>query len=144
MTTREMPARHVKAVTASWLGRSMVFRAEAEGKPPIVIDGETAEGPSPMDTLLMALAGCTGSDVVLVLRKKRVDLRELRIDIVGQRRHEDPRRYTAITLRYRVQAPGAKEAAVRQAIDLSLQKYCSVTHSLAPDIAIAYELELQA
>jgi putative redox protein len=108
------------------------------------MDGQTAEGPSPMDMLLIALAGCTGSDVVHVLRKKRLDLQALRIDAVGQRRPEDPRRYTAITLRYAVAAPGATEAAVRQAIDLSLEKYCSVTHSLAPDIVIGYELELQA
>jgi putative redox protein len=144
MTTREMPARHVKAITATWQARSMVFEAEAEGKPPVVMDGQTAEGPSPMDMLLIALAGCTGSDVVHVLQKKRLTLRALRIDVVGQRRPEDPRRYTAITLRYAVAAPGATEAAVRQAIDLSLEKYCSVTHSLAPDIAIGYELELQA
>jgi uncharacterized OsmC-like protein len=45
---------------------------------------------------------------------------------------------------YRVTAPGAAEAQVRQAIDLSLTKYCSVTHSLAPDITIRYELDLQA
>jgi len=144
MTTSEMATKHVKAVSASWLGRSMVFQVEADGKPPVIVDGETDEGPSPMDTLLVALAGCTGSDVVHILRKKRLTLRELRIDVVGQRRHEDPRRYTAITLRYSVSAPGASEAAVRQAIDLSLEKYCSVTHSLAPDIAIGYELELQA
>ncbi len=144
MTTSEMATKHVKAVTATWQGRSMVFQAEAEGKPPIIVDGETDEGPSPMDTLLIALAGCTGSDVVLILRKKRLDLRALRVDIVGQRRHEEPRRYTAITMRYRVHAPGAKEPAVRQAIDLSIEKYCSVVHSLAPDIVIGYELELQA
>ena len=144
MTTSEMATKNVKAITATWQGRAMVFQAEAEGKPPVVIDGETDEGPSPMDTLLIALAGCTGSDVVNVLRKKRLDLRGLRIDIVGQRRPTEPRRYTAITVRYTVTAPGATEAAVRQAIDLSLEKYCSVTHSLAPDIAIGYELALQA
>jgi putative redox protein len=144
MTTSEMATKHVKAITATWQGRSMVFAAEAEGKPPVVVDGETDEGPSPMDTLLIALAGCTGSDVVNILRKKRLDLQGLRIDVVGQRRREEPRRYTAITLRYAVTAPGATEAAVRQAIDLSLEKYCSVTHSLAPDIAIGYELALQA
>lgn len=144
MTTSEMATKNVKAITATWQGRSMVFRAEAEGKPAVMMDGETDEGPSPMDMLLIALAGCTGSDVVHVLRKKRLDLRALRLDVVGQRRPEAPRRYTAITLRYTVSAPGATEAAVRQAIDLSLEKYCSVTHSLAPDIAIGYELALQA
>ena len=122
----------------------MVFRGEKPDTPPVTIDGDTVEGPSPMDTLLIAMAGCTGSDVVLVLEKKRVDLRELRIDITGTRREEQPQRYLAVRLVYTVTAPGATEQAVRQAIDLSLEKYCSVTHSLNPDIPITYDLVLQA
>jgi putative redox protein len=133
-----------KRVTVSWRGRSMVFQGEAAGKAPVLIDGETGEGPSPMDALLMALAGCTGSDVVHVMHKKRLDLRALRVEAHGIRREEHPRRYVAINLAYHVTAPGATEAAVRQAIDLSLQKYCSVTHSLNPDIPVRYELHLQA
>lgn len=133
-----------KRVSLTWLGRGMVFRGDAAGKPPIALDGETTEGPAPMEALLQALGGCTGSDVVQILGKKRVDLRELRVEIHGVRREEYPRRYTAITLAYHVRAPGATEAAVRQAIDLSLAKYCSVTHSLNPDIALTYELHLQA
>jgi putative redox protein len=144
MATSEMAMKNVKAITATWLGRSMVFRGEAEGKAPIITDGETGEGPSPVDMLLIAMAGCTGSDVVAVLRKKRLDLRELVIEVTGHRREAHPRRYTAVELRYSVRAPGASEAAVRQAIDLSLAKYCSVTHSLAPDITVRYELALQA
>jgi len=133
-----------KAVTATWLARAMVFRGDVEGKAPITIDGESAEGPSPMDALLLALAGCTGSDVVDILRKKRLALRKLRIEVKGARRDENPRRYTAIDLVYHVSAAGATDQHVRQAIDLSLAKYCSVTHSLNPDIPIRYELVLQA
>ncbi len=134
----------VKQISATWEGRSMVFRGEAPGKPPIIIDGETGEGPSPMDALLIAMAGCTGSDVVSVLQKKRITLTALRLDVRGERREEFPRRYMKIDLVYHVTAPGASEQAVRQAIDLSLGKYCSVTHSLAPDIPVRYELRLQA
>lgn len=144
MSTAEMATRFVKVVTATWQGRTMVFRGDVEGKAPVILDGETDEGPSPMDMLLIAMAGCTGSDVVAVLRKKRLDLRDLSIEVTGRRREEHPRRYTALDLRYTVHAPGATEAAVRQAIDLSLEKYCSVTHSLAPDIPVRYELVLQA
>jgi len=144
MATAEMATKFVKEITATWQGRAMVFRGAAEGRAPAIVDGETAEGPSPMDMLLIAMAGCTGSDVVSVMRKKRLDLRDLRVDVTGRRREEHPRRYIAIDLRYTVHAPGATEAAVRQAIDLSLQKYCSVTHSLAPDIPVRYELVLQA
>ncbi|HWO90206.1 MAG TPA: OsmC family protein [Gemmatimonadales bacterium] len=132
-----------KQVSASWLGRSMVFRGEVAGRPPVVIDGETDEGPSPMDTLLLALATCSGSDVVLILKKKRLELRDLRIEVRGERREEEPRRFLRINLVYHVAAPGATESAVRQAIDLSLEKYCSVAHSLQPDIRLTYELHLR-
>jgi putative redox protein len=133
-----------KTVAAVWLGRSLVFQSDVEGKPPVIVDGNSVEGPSPVDALLIALAGCTGSDVVEILLKKRLDLQELRIEVNGTRRDEYPRRFTALDLVFRVTAPGAGVHQVRQAIDLSLQKYCSVTHSLNPDIPVRYELVLQA
>jgi putative redox protein len=97
-----------------------------------------------METLLLALAACTGSDVVDIAKKKRLDVKELTIDVTGERREDCPQRYVAIALTYRAVAPGATESQLRQAIDLSLQKYCSVTNSLQPDIAVRYELVLQA
>ena len=131
-------------MAAEWLGRSLVFRSDVEGKPPVVVDGNSHEGPSPVDSLLIALAGCTGSDVVEILHKKRLDLRSLRVEVNGTRRDDYPRRFTAIDMVFRVTAPGATATHVRQAIDLSLEKYCSVTHSLNPDIAVRYELVLEA
>ena len=133
-----------KRVDLAWQHRGMVFRGEGAGKAPITIDGDNAEAPGPMEGLLLALAACTGSDVVAVMRKKRVDLQELRIEVTGRRSDEHPQRYVAIDLVYRVQAPGATEQQVHHAIDLSLAKYCSVTHSLNPDIPVRYELALQA
>ena len=139
-----MAARAVKHVTASWQSRGLVFGGGVTGEKAVTIDGDGKEGPSPMDTLLVAMAGCTGSDVVVVLKKKRIDLRALRVEVRGERREQEPRRYTKLDLVYHVHAPGASEQAVRHAIDLSLSKYCSVTHSLNPDIPIGYELVLQA
>lgn len=133
-----------KHVGLTWQGRDLVFSGAGAGGVRVPIDGDNVEGPGPMESLLLALAACTGSDVVVVMRKKRVDLRELRLDVTGQRREEHPQRYVAIDLKYSVTAPGAREEQVRYAIDLSLAKYCSVTHSLNPDIAIRYELVLQA
>jgi len=121
-----------------------VFSGGNPDKPAITIDGDGGAGPSPTDTLLISLAGCTGADVVSILAKKRIDLRDLRIDVTGTRREELPRRYIAIHIRYQVAAPGATVLAVRHAIDLSLEKYCSVSHSLNPDIPVSYELDLQA
>ena len=139
-----MAAPPAKQISASWQARGLVFSGAVPGKNAITIDGDGGEGPSPMDTLLVAMAGCTGSDVVVVLKKKRIDLQSLRIEVRGERREEQPQRYTRIDLVYHVNAPGASEQAVRHAIDLSLAKYCSVTHSLNPDSPIRYELVLQA
>jgi putative redox protein len=95
-----------------------------------------------MLALLLAAASCTGSDVVVILQKMRVKLRELRIEAEGTRREQEPRRYIALHLDYRIAGEGLDEARARRAIDLSLEKYCSVVHSLAPDIAITYALSL--
>ena len=130
-----------KNVVLGWR-HDLVFEGGVAGKPSVVLDGAAAEGPSPMEALLLALAGCSGADVVSILKKKRADLRAFRVEVVGERRDEHPKRYTAITLRYHVSAPGLGEEHARRAIDLSLEKYCSVTHSLAKDIAVHYELLL--
>ncbi|MGH7509503.1 MAG: OsmC family protein [Gemmatimonadales bacterium] len=106
------------------------------------IDGDNDVAPGPMLTLLLAAAACSGSDVVLILQKMRVQLRELRIDVTGTRRETDPRRYVAIHLDYQMAGEGMDQAKARRAIDLSLEKYCSVIHSLAPDIAITYAFTL--
>lgn len=133
-----------KPIEAVWEHRGMVFSGGPVDGPKAGIDGDGVEGPSPVDTALVALATCSGSDVVLVAQKKRIDLKEFRIEVNAERRDEYPRRITKVALVYHVTAPGATEQAIRQAIDLSLEKYCSVSHSLSPDIPITYELRLQA
>jgi putative redox protein len=134
-------AQEVKHVTLHWRD-NLVFHGGEPGKPEILIDGDNALGPGPMLTLILAAASCTGSDVVSVLKKKRVELKEFRIDVAGTRREQEPRRYLAIQFTYRLRGDGLDETKARHAIDLSLEKYCSVIHSLAPDISIGYELEL--
>ncbi len=132
-----------RPVTLVWK-EGTLFEGGASGGPAVPVDADGVTAPSPMTGLLVALAGCTGADVVSILRKKRADLRAFRVEVTGERRDEHPRRYTAITLTYHVTAPGLAEEAARQAIALSLGKYCSVTHSLATDIALRHELVLEA
>ncbi|HTT68041.1 MAG TPA: OsmC family protein [Gemmatimonadales bacterium] len=136
-------AAPTKRISLRWQ-HGMAFEGGPEGKPPIAVDGDGKTGPGPMDTLLVALAACTASDVVSILEKMRLPVQAMTVDVVGERRPDHPKRYTSIVLTYRVRAAGAREEQVRHAIDLSLGKYCSVTHSLAPDIARRYELVLEA
>lgn len=133
--------QETKQASLIWQG-DLQFASSAPEIPAMTIDGNSTAGPGPMLTLLLAAASCSGSDVVIILQKMRVKLRELRIDVSGTRREQEPRRYVAIHLDYRIGGDGLDATKARRAIDLSLEKYCSVVHSLAPDIAITYALSL--
>ena len=119
------------------------FEGGADGRPAIVIDGASQVATSPVELLLVAAASCTGTDVVSILRKERVALESLEIRVSGSRRDTHPRRYTAIRFQFLVSGTGITEAKARRAIALSLEKYCSVVASLAPDIAVSYDLVLR-
>lgn len=131
----------IKQITLDWLGDLRFSGGEPAG-PRTFIDGDNAAAPGPMLYLLLAAASCTASDVVIVLRKKRVALTKLSLEVSGTRRESEPRRYTAIHLVYHVAGEGLDAAKAEHAIELSIAKYCSVMHSLAPDIAITHELRL--
>ena len=130
-----------KRIALAW-ERGLVFRGGAPGGPDVVIDGDNAAGPGPMLNLLLSAAACSGSDVVAILKKMRVVLREFRIEASGVRREQEPKRYTSIHFEYHLAGEGLDETRARRAIDLSLEKYCSVVASLAPDIKVTYDLAL--
>jgi len=135
---------NVRAVRLDWLGKGMRFRAVGTepATPAVEIDGDGNSGPSPMITLLFAAAGCSGSDVVSILQKMRVQLARLSVEVRGQRREEQPRRYIAVHYRYLISGEGVDQAQAERAVSLSLEKYCSVVHSLAPDIKVSHEVVL--
>jgi putative redox protein len=130
-----------KQVTVSWEG-GMRFRGGVAGGPTTLIDADNTTAPGPMLTLLLAAAACSGADVVSILEKMQVELTTLGIEVSGVRQSEAPKRFLSIRFTFRLRGAGLDEAKARRAIDLSLQKYCSVVHSLAPDIAVEYALDL--
>lgn len=133
--------QETKKITLAW-EQGLRFVGGEPGRTPVTIDGDNTAGPGPMVTLLLAAAACSGSDVVLILQKMRVPFEGLHIDVAGVRREQQPRRYVSIHLDYRITGKDLDPAKLRRAVDLSLEKYCSVVHSLAPDIAITYGLSL--
>lgn len=139
-----MTVSNVRVVRLDWLGKGMRFRAVGTepATPAVEIDGDGNSGPSPMITLLFAAAGCTGSDVVSILQKMRVQLAQLSIEVRGQRREQQPRRYVAVHYRYVISGEGVDRAKAEHAVSLSLEKYCSVVHSLAPDIKVTHDVVL--
>ncbi len=132
----------VHAVRLDWLHEGMRFRAAGTepATPAIEIDGDGNSGPGPMTTLLLAAAGCSGSDVVLILQKMRAQLAQLTIEVRGERREAEPRRYVAVHYRYLFSGQGVDQSRAERAVQLSLEKYCSVVHSLAPDIKVTHEV----
>lgn len=128
-------------VTTRWLGK-LQFEGSGTGRPPILVDGDSTAATSPIELLLVAAATCTASDVVIILQKQRVKLESLAITVHGTRRETEPRRYTAVVFHFAVRGEGADDGKVRRAVDLSLEKYCSVVASLAPDIAISYDVAI--
>jgi putative redox protein len=134
---------NLRVVELAWRG-GMRFEGGVPGGPPVMVDADLGAGPGPMHQLLMAVAACSGADVVSILEKMRVSLRDLRIEVRGTRRAEIPRRYVDIHLTYRLAGAGLDEAKARRAIDLSIERYCSAIHSLAPDIPISYDVVLGA
>lgn len=105
------------------------------GQAQVTLDSVGVAGPSPMQALAFALAGCMAMDVVHVLRKGRHDLRGLRLDLAAVREPEPPRRFTRFDLDFTVTGSIAPEH-VERAIELSRAKYCSVWHSLREDIGL--------
>ncbi|HWA15178.1 MAG TPA: OsmC family protein [Gemmatimonadales bacterium] len=132
---------NLRHATLTW-NSGLAFTGGAPGGTQITVDGDGLTGISPMVTLLCAAAGCTGADVVSILEKMRVGLQALRIEITGTRREEDPKRYLALHLVFHITAAAIDQAKARRAIDLSIEKYCSVMASLAPDMKIGYDVQL--
>lgn len=129
----DQPAAKPPTVVELIWEHDLVFGGKS-GDVRMTLDSASAAGPSPMQALAFGLAGCMAMDVVLILKKGRHDLRGLRADLVGTRANEDPRRFTAITLKYTITGSVPSEQVAR-AIELSREKYCSVWHSLRHDIA---------
>lgn len=128
-------------ITARWR-HELVFEGGAEGRPAVVVDGNSKEAISPVELLLVAAATCTAADVVTILSKTRVSLTRCDVAVVATRRDEHPRRVTALALTWTIAGGGADEPGARRAIDLSIAKYCSVMASLAPDVAVSYDVVL--
>jgi putative redox protein len=132
---------NLRHATLTW-NSGLAFTGGAPNGTQITVDGDSLTGISPMITLLCAAAGCTGADVVSILEKMRAGLQALKIEITGTRREEDPKRYLALHLIFHVTAASLDETRAKRAIDLSIEKYCSVMASLAPDMKITYEVKL--
>lgn len=127
----------------------MTFTAWGPSGHLVAMDGhepgsdEPQRAAGPMELLLMALGGCTGMDVVSILRKKRQPFSGVELRIHGERAVEHPRRYTAIEIEYVVSGRGLSEKAVHDAVRLSFERYCSVAATLRAGAPITYRVTIE-
>src|SRR5688500_17770216 len=91
------------------------------GETEMILDSAGKAGPSPVQALAFALAGCMGMDVVYILQKGRLDLKGLKISLSAERAQEDPHRITSVTIDFTVTGDIPKDQ-VQRAVDLSHQK----------------------
>ena len=119
------------------------FRGGRPGGPTILLDGDREVGPGPVDGLIVALASCSAIDVVEILEKRRTPAVRLDVKVKFARAGQAPRRLTAVHLLFRVVTDSASHHVAR-AVELSVQKYCSVVHSLQEDIDLEWEVEVEA
>lgn len=143
--TREYRAqgkKRVNHIVAHWSGDGEAFDAGEPGKALVRIDGNKRTGPGPVDMLLSALATCSAIDVVSILAKRRTPVSSLDIDVRGERAEAVPAKLTSIAIIYRVSGEGIDRRSAEMAIELALNKYCSVRDSLDPAIPIEWTLVL--
>jgi putative redox protein len=127
------------AATLSWKHK-LVFDAVSGGTS-VVVDSEGREGPSPMQTLAVSIAGCMSMDVAHILTKGRHTFRALRCEIVAERAPANPHRFTSVAIAFIVDGDVSDDAVAR-AIQLSRDTYCSVWHSLRPDIELTTSFQV--
>jgi len=118
-----------------WQGQMAFVGAGSASKFPVQMDapaetGGTGQGARPMELLLIALGGCTGMDVVSILKKMRQELTDYRIKVRGERAAEHPRAYTHITVEHIIRGRNLNPELVEKAVRLSETKYCSVMASI--------------
>jgi len=127
--------------TLTWR-RELTFDAVA-GPHTVRMDSHNHEGVSPMYALAFALCGCMAVDVVMILQKGRHDVAALDVKFHGVRAEGPPAYFTDIALHYDL-VGSAPEEAVQRAIDLSRDKYCSVLHTLRPDIRLTITHDIKS
>jgi putative redox protein len=132
----------MQTASVKWIGEQK-FSATGPSGHTIAVDSDrkTNSGPGPMELVLMALGACTATDVVTVLQKKRQQLQSLDVICSGERATQPPTVWTKLEIVYRLRGE-LDDAAVKHAIELSEEKYCSVAAMLKKTAKITWRYEI--
>ncbi|ATM94121.1 osmc/Ohr family protein [Yersinia frederiksenii] len=122
----------------------LTFLGESASGHQVLMDGNAGDkAPSPMEMLLMSAGGCSAIDVVSILQKGRNDVRDCEVTLTSQRREEAPRLFTQINLHFIVSGKGLTDKIVERAVELSAEKYCSVSLMLGKAAKITHSFEIR-
>jgi putative redox protein len=125
----------------------MQFVGEAESGHAIVMDGTPDVGGRdtglrPTELLLIGLGGCSGMDIVSILKKKKQDVKGVEINVDGQKAENYPKKFTEIDIEFIIKGKNISEEAVKRAVQLSMEKYCSVKATLEGSAKIHYTYKI--
>jgi putative redox protein len=134
--------------TVRWAGK-MTFLGKAGTNHLVPMDtgpdfGGDSSATKPLELLLIGLGGCTGMDIVSLLKKMRVDFTGIEMNLTADRSEEHPNVYTKIDLEYVIYGRGIDEEKVKRAIELSQEKYCSVSAMLKKSCPVNYTWRIVA
>lgn len=127
-----------------WKGK-MAFEGKNESGTSLLLDasqiaGGEGKGQTPMEAVLTALGGCTGIDVVSILNKMRAEIETFNLEIEAERAEDHPKIFTKINVHYNLIGKDLDESKVRKAINLTQDKYCSVSNSLKAEVTYTFAI----
>ena len=130
-------------LTIKWKG-NMAFSGVTPSGHELMMDadekvGGQNSGARPTELLLHAVAGCTGMDIISILKKMRLDPSSFQMEVKGERAEDHPKRFTDIHIHYALEGDLPEDKVIR-AIQLSKDRYCSVSHSLNATITVGYSI----
>ncbi len=134
--------KKVNHVVVRWDGDHRFDASRLGSEKSIRIDADALTGPGPVDTLLSSLAACTSVDIVEILAKRRTPVQGMTVDVTGDRANATPAKVTRIHLTYKIRGAGIDRAHAERAINLAVNRYCSVRDTLDPAIPVEWTLEL--
>jgi len=137
-----MSTDHTKTARVQWIGKQQFVAVGPSGHAVALdSDRDSNTAPGPMEFLLLALGACTATDIVIILVKKRQKLQSLEVICSGERAPDPPQVWTKLNLLYRLRGQ-LEESGVKQAIQLSEEKYCSVSATLKKTAELTWSYEI--
>lgn len=132
-------------IHADWL-KGMAFETEVNGHK-LVLDADSAvggedHGPRPKPLMLLALAGCTGMDVISILKKMRVDVKRFRVSVEADQTQSHPKHYSAMKVIYEFWGNNLSEQSINRAVELSETSYCGVMEVYRKGVTLTHEVRI--